>query len=231
MKIRQFANLPGIETSLKIIAASSLAIGVVAGVAAAPAGAVLLTAPGNLSFNDGVLNTAGIINPVAGNTFTATFNNTGFNLVSVATGSFAPLFTPLGPKTVSSPSVNFLYASGQNYTLQSNLDFNFGTAGLLRIASGSTFLDTAQGATHSNFSLVGTAGSFITPDSIATPLTLSSFNFDVDNDVANPSPNGSYSLVASITPTAAVPEPFTVIGTLIGGTAAFRRRKTLASKN
>ena len=66
----------------------------------------------------------------------------------------------------------------------------------------------------------------------STPLSLTSFNFAVDNldssNLLNPSPDGSYSLVASVAPpTTAVPEPFTIIGTIVGGTAAIRTRKKL----
>lgn len=35
----------------------------------------------------------------------------------------------------------------------------------------------------------------------------------------------------TVTPTTAVPEPFTIIGTLVGGTAAFRMRKKLAQRD
>ena len=54
MKIKQFASLPSIET-LKIVAISSLAVGVAAAIPAAPAQAVVLNT-GELVFQDGTSN-------------------------------------------------------------------------------------------------------------------------------------------------------------------------------
>jgi hypothetical protein len=221
MKIQQFANFPSINT-LKIAAISTLAIGATATISAAPAGAVFLTS-GQLAINDGALNTTGTIP----GPFTSTFNGTNAAIVSTATGSFAPLLLPLGAKTVTLDTVGFVL-SGANYASTDSLVFNFGAAGQLTIASGSLFSNTpALAPNRSNFNYLGTAATFTNGADVSN-LIVTSFNFDVDNlantNPLNTSPNGSYSLVAT-----AVPEPFTIIGTIIGGTAAFRMRKKLSN--
>jgi hypothetical protein len=190
--------------------------------AAAPAGAVLLN--GGIGFSDGTLNTLGTIpGPI-----TATFNQDGAAIISGVNtfGSFTSLFAP-GAKNVLSDTVG-LVVFGATYVSTDDLVFNFGTSGRLVVPTGSAFSVAASSfiTSHSNFTYLGTAGAFITTDSVATPLTITSLNFDVDNTPLGTvaSPNGSYSIVA----TAAVPEPFTIVGTIVGGTAAFRMRKKLA---
>ena len=49
----------------------------------------------------------------------------------------------------------------------------------------------------------------------------------IANDSAYNDNSGAYNVSGSITPAAVVPEPFTIIGTLVGGTAAVRMRKKL----
>ncbi|WP_310482153.1 PEP-CTERM sorting domain-containing protein [Chamaesiphon sp. VAR_48_metabat_403] len=68
----------------------------------------------------------------------------------------------------------------------------------------------------------------------STVVNFTSFSFEVDNIdntnlTLNPSPNGSFSVVATVPGATTVPEPFTIIGTLLGGTAAMRMRKKLAA--
>ena len=256
MQLKQLSNgSNSIETSFKsssltqVLAIGTLAIGASVGIAAAPAHAVFIT-NGQFAFNDGVLNTADtvpfdprnaivtpgskIITPVLGNEFTATFNNKNVVIVGTALGDFSTLFpNPTSP--VTSSSVGLRYDSGSNYKTTGELVFDFGTSGTLSIASGSTFLNTPQGVSHSNFAYQGTTASFVNNFN-TTIIPITSFNFDVDNiassNPANTSPNGSYSLVTSIIgapPSTAVPEPFTIIGTLVGGTAAVRMRKKLAA--
>jgi hypothetical protein len=223
MKITKFINSTSIKT-LKIAAISSLAIGAAATMSAAPAGAVLLT--GGIGFSDGTLNTVGTIP----GPFTAQFNRDGAAIVSGVNtfGAFTSLFAP-GAKNVLSSTIG-LVQSGANYASTSDLVFDFGTSGKLVIPNGSLFSSAPSAilTAHTNFAYLGTAGTFTTTDTISTPLTVTSFNFDVDNSPLGTvaSPNGSYSLVATT-----VPEPFTIIGTIVGGTAAFRMRKKLASKN
>ena len=51
------------------------------------------------------------------------------------------------------------------------------------------------------------------------------------NDFQSPDNAGGYSVNGAVTAAAAVPEPFTIIGTLVGGTAAVRMRKKLQAVN
>jgi hypothetical protein len=254
MKIKQIANLPAIAASLKIVAASSLAVGVVAGVSAAPASAVVI-APGSvLAFNDGLLNTSGTLTPgTTGSTFQGTFTGNGAAIVSQASGTFASIFaavpptsTSTGAKFVTSNPVTFQQVGtsatvpgGIDYAPTTALTFNFGSGGILTVPTGSRFLyspavSTGTGVGRSNFNIYinPSFGGTFTNGSDVTNLNFTSFSFDVDNFdntnlTLNPSPNGSFSLVATVP--AAVPEPFTIIGTIIGGTAAFRMRKKLSS--
>lgn len=229
MKLNHFANLQ----TLKIAAVSTLAIGAAATMCAAPAQAAVLT--GGVGFNDGVINVIGTIPSAPGpGSFIATFNNDGVLLTPAASksGSLGALF-PTSIKSVATSSVGLSYSSGSNYVTTNDLVFDFGAAtGTLTIASGALFLDTPNSAgSHSNFTYQGTAATFVN-NGDPTTLNLTSFNFDVDNlpSSINSSPNGSYSLIATVAsagPTTAVPEPFTIIGTLIGGTAAIRTRKKL----
>jgi hypothetical protein len=217
VKINHFANLQ----TLKIAAVSTLAIGA-ATICAAPAQAAVVT--GSLAFNDGALNTSGNIP----GSFTTTFNNVGAAIVSASSGSLNGLL-PTGAKSISASSVGLSF-NGTNYSTTNDLVFDFGSPGKLTIATGALFLDTVS-TSRSNFTYLGNTATF-TNGTDVTALNVTSFNFDVDNlpntSPSNPSPNGSYSLVASVAPTTAVPEPFTIVGTIIGGTAAFRMRKKVA---
>jgi hypothetical protein len=69
------------------------------------------------------------------------------------------------------------------------------------------------------------------------PWTKQTLTFTADSTsnvlsfLAVGTPNGAppFSLLSSVSVTpASVPEPFTIIGTIVGGTAAFRLRKKLA---
>ena len=227
MKINHFGNLQ----TLKIAVVSSLAIGGIATIFATPAQAVVVT--GSVSFNDGALNVFGTIPSTPGpGSFIAGFNNDNVAIISRSTGTLGDLFSR-GAKFVASSSVGLSYSSGSNYITTDNLIFDFGNdVGKLTIARNALFSASPNAAgTHSNFAYQNTAATFINGMD-STPLSLTSFNFDVDNlastNPLNGSPNGSYSLVASVVPpTTAVPEPFTIIGTLVGGTAAIRTRKKL----
>ena len=219
-----------------MLAVGILAIGAIVGIVAAPASATAIN-NGQLAFNDGTINTEGTIDPGAGNTFTATFNGTGAAIVSTSSGDFLSILST-GAKSVTTSSVSFLYDTvALNYKSTNDLVFDFGpSSGVLTIASGSAFQDTvALTAGHSNFNFLGSSASFQQGTDPATIIPLTSFNFDVDNlpdtNPANTSPNGSYSLVTDLIgnpSTTQVPEPFTIVGTILGGTAAMRMRKKLA---
>jgi hypothetical protein len=216
MKITQFANL----STLKIAALSTLAMGAAATISAAPASAVVITS-GVLSFNDGAVNQTGSI-PGG---FTALLNGGGFAILTEASGGFATLFPALNPpKAVTPDTVALTYNGGNSYTSTDSLVFDFGTAGRLTIASGNLFTSVAASQpSATTFSLVGTAGTYTTTDSAVTSLNINNLDFTVENTSGRTV--GSYSISASA---AAVPEPFTIIGTIVGGTAAFRMKKKLA---
>jgi hypothetical protein len=237
MKVKQLNNASNsIQSPIltQMLAVGTLVIGASVVIAAAPAGAVVIN-NGQLAFNNGTLNTSGTIVPGVGNTFTATFNGTGFAIISTSNGDFLPLL-PTGPKAVASSSVSFLYDTlASNYKTTSPLVFDFGVgSGTFTIATGSAFQDTVSTtAGRSNFNFLGSSGSF-TNGANTTVIPLTSFNFDVDDlantNPSNLSPNGSYSLVTDIVgrPGTQVPEPFTLVGTILGGTAAIRMKKKLA---
>ena len=241
MKIKQFANLPNIK-ALNIVAVSSLAIGIAASISAAPAQAVSITS-GTLLFTDGALNTnvvgGGSIAPVVGNQFTVNFNGVNSATVQADTsGSFVTAGLSAGPRYIASSSADYLFAGGNTYTQVGDLVFDFSQqvtanplVARLTVGNGSIF-STASVGDATTFSFVSGNTTFLTqPDNILSQLLVQQgdFRFSVDNLASNnPAnigiPNGSYSLAAT-----AVPEPFTIIGTIIGGTAAFRMRKKLSN--
>jgi hypothetical protein len=221
---------------------SSLAIGVATAISAAPAGAVSITT-GSLTFSDGAINsTPGGFSPLtgtSGNIFTVDFNRGNLATTTQATGTFATLIPGVSPiQAVGSPispsTGNFAYVSGApvgffDYRLTNvnGLDFNFGSSvGVLNIASNSIFRGSFAGSGNPNFSLNPTPGvATFANGANTTPLVLANFDFSIG---VNPDSTGSFGITVSA-PTAAIPEPFTIIGTLIGGTAAFRMRKKLTS--
>ena len=234
MKIKQFANLPNIK-ALNVVAVSSLALGIAASISAAPAQAVSITS-GTLTFSDGAFNsTPGTsITGTAGNFFTVDFNRGGNTTVTEADGTFGSLIPGVTlinsvSKDVNPSTGNFLYVPGApvgafDYRLTNvaGLDFNFGpTIGNLNIAANSIFRGSFAGGSNVNFSLNPLNIATFTNDGNSSPLNVRNFDFSVSS---NADRTGGYSL--SVT---AVPEPFTIIGTIIGGTAAFRMRKKLSN--
>jgi hypothetical protein len=231
--------------SKHLLAISGLAIGIVTGIYAAPARAVII-APGSiLAFNDGAANTAGTISPATmGNSFTGTFNGTNAAILSNATtGTFNTLFSPLGAKPVNVTSSIFnrvglstTVIGGIDYSNTSPLVFDFGAPGTLTVPIGAFFLadPNVGGAGNTTFQIYTSASAIGAPDFFGTFLNgadstqvqLNDFRFVLTN-AGSPTATGSYSLVATALPAAAVPEPFTIIGTLVGGTAALRMRKKL----
>ncbi len=245
--------------SKHFLTTGSLAIGFVTAISAVSASAVTIAPGSRLAFNDGLLNTSGTIDTTTlGNTFQGTFTGNGSGTVSAASGTFASLLAGVGP-TSTSTGAKFITSNpvvfkqvgfsatifrGIDYVPTTALTFDFGSAGTLTVPADTRFLVTsatsAGTGSRSSFNIYTTPsfGGTFTNDGKITNLDITSFSFDVDNfdntnitnpslPGFNPSPNGSFSLVATV-PTA-VPEPFTIIGTMLGGTAAMRMRKKLAA--
>jgi hypothetical protein len=225
--IRQFAQLGIIKNSFKIAAASSLAIGAAAMIPAAPAQAISFNT-GELDFGVFTSPFASAVNPVAGNSFNVTFDPGGVASIFSATGSFSPTFTSGTTIGSSSPTVNFSNIGGNTYRLNQNLVLNFtaATPTSFTLLQNTTFTETEIFSSGlrvgAGLQLASNAGSFFTNGGIDTNIPTLSFSF---NDTGVPS-GGLF--IAQATPTS-VPEPFTVIGSIVGGTAAFRMRKKLAN--
>jgi hypothetical protein len=165
-----------------------------------------------------------------------------------------PTTTAIGLKFSTSNPVSFEQVGpsstvvGIDYLPTTDLVFTFpntnGTStdpagGTLTLPANTRFLVTTAASSgtgsRSNFNIYTTpsfGGTFKNGSDI-TNLNFTSFSFDVDNfDSTNPiniSPNGSFSFVATVPDAISVPEPFTIIGTMLGGTAAIRMRKKLAA--
>ncbi|WP_310482155.1 PEP-CTERM sorting domain-containing protein [Chamaesiphon sp. VAR_48_metabat_403] len=225
MKISQFVNSSSIKT-LKIAAISSLAIGVAASLPAAPAQAVALNT-GELVFQDGTSNFFEDVTPIAGDTFAVTFNPGSLAFVTGASGSFSGSFpvTPLAYTIASSPATfTFAGINAANtfdYRLTSgNLPFTFTNGTNLTVANNSLFRGSFNANTRGvDFGVINSTGSFFSNSDGLVPTNALAFSFgDIPAGTG-----GSYGIAAS------VPEPFTIIGTIIGGTAAFRMKKKLSS--
>jgi hypothetical protein len=225
ISIRQFAQLGKIGNSIKVAAASTLAIGAAALAPAAPAGAVLLST-GQLAFSDGTSDFYAAGSP---SSYTVNFNPGSLAFVNSATGAFSTSFTQFATAGVTPNSpATFNLVSGSTYSLGSALNFNFNNGINVSINSGSTFSRTMNDAVNGvGFSNQSVTGQVTNADGTVNLQALS-FTF---NDNPNPG-GGGYSITLSPTSgTTAVPEPFTVIGSIVGGTAAFRMRKKLANLN
>ncbi|AFY95106.1 PEP-CTERM sorting domain-containing protein [Chamaesiphon minutus] len=230
MKIKQFTNLLGISTSLKIAAASSLAIGFAAIIPAESVKAVVLNS-GQLVFQDGTTNFFEGVNPVAGDTFAVQFNPGSLAFVTDASESFSgsfpviPLAYTITPSALATFAFDAVNAPNTfDYRLTSgNLAFTFTNGVNLTVANNSLFRGSFNAATRGvDFGVIDSTGSFFSNADGLVPTATLAFSF---GDIPGGN-SGGYSIAAS-----PVPEPFTIIGTIIGGTAAFRMRKKLASSN
>jgi hypothetical protein len=241
--IRQFAKLLSNKNSIKVVAASSLAIGVAATLPVLPAGAVAINT-GTLNFNLTENDFRGDVKTTA--PFDVNFNPSGFASVVGSTGQFSsaslfPTVFPTGSNYGITPSTGtFTYSgAGTTYRLTNDLNFAFNNGVTIRVGNGSTFdftQTTVSSATNPlgayNVNILNSLNSFIingtTPaDSVAIPTSGSlGFVFQATGGT----PGGSVGVTAFST-AASVPEPFTIIGSIVGGTAAFRMRKKLANIN
>ena len=237
MKIERFTNVSDfMKASFKpnslnqLLAISGLAIGVVASISAAPAQAVLLN-NGQLAFSGGTADFFSDVNPGNRDTFSVNFSPSSLAFVDRggATGDFSSAF-PVTPLlyTLSPSTGNFTYVASNvpntfDYRLTNNLPFSFTNGVSLNIASGSIFRGAFNAIDRGvNFGILNSVGSFVSNADGPVPIEGLSFGF---GEIPN-SGVGGYHVSASPT---AVPEPFTIIGTIIGGTAAFRMRKKLSS--
>jgi hypothetical protein len=240
MKIEQSTTLPTFSKSslatnslTQLLTIGGLALGVSVSMPTAPTQAAVLNT-GELVFQDGTSNFFEDVNPVAGDTFGVNFNPGSLAFVTGATGAFgsAPYF-PVTPLAYTiAPSTGTFTFSGVNapgtfdYILTGgNLPFSFNNGVNLTVANGSIFrgaFNNAPGSIGVNFGIISSAGSFFSNIDGQVPTTALAFGFgDVPNGTG-----GSYGVAA-----APIPEPFTIIGTIIGGTAAFRMRKKLSNAN
>ncbi len=123
-----------------------------------------------------------------------------------------------------------------NYTYRTTFDltgFDPSTAKITGLWSSDDYgvnivLNTTNLGGFSNFG----ASSIFTPFSISSGFQsgINTLDFIIDNRGGGPTGLRTELVgTANLGPTSAVPEPFTVIGTLVGGTAALRMRKKLKS--
>ncbi len=250
MKFKQLPDLPALfeifskSASLsKMLVIGTLAMGASIGIPSAPAHAVTLNG-GQVVFTGETTGFLELQNAVADNLFDVTFNfnpdpapGTADNAkVSSASAPFTTYFNqtpngsgsyPLNPQT---QKVAFKYVSGDNkgftYTLDSDLVFAFENSVTLTIKDGTRFVGDNSG-TGVSLSNNSPSGAFYSQGTIDTPVKALSFTL---NDITSGS-TGGYSILAStVEPvTASVPEPLTIVGTILGGAAAVRIRRKLTN--
>jgi hypothetical protein len=139
------------------------------------------------------------------------------------------------PSTITSGIFNF--QAGDTV----NLSFDYG-ANLFdksaTVSLGSLFADTISGNYNGGFTTTFVDGSLTHYSGTFTVGSDFSGALNFASNSLNPNSNGGIildnvnleRLAANVPgPSAAVPEPFTIIGTLVGGTAALRMRKKLKS--
>ncbi|WP_310413978.1 PEP-CTERM sorting domain-containing protein [Chamaesiphon sp. OTE_8_metabat_110] len=248
MKVKQLPDLSALfeiffrYTNLaQILAVGTLAMGASIGISSAPAHGVALNG-GQVVFTGETTGFLELQDAVAGNSFNVTFNfnpdpapGTADNAkVSSASAPFTTYFNqnpngsgsyPLDPQT---QTVAFKYVSGDNdgftYTLDSNLVFAFENSVTLTIKNDTRFVGNNSG-TGVSLSNNSPSGAFYSQGTIDTPVKALSFTL---NDITSGS-TGGYSILAStVEPvTASVPEPLTIVGTILGGAAAVRIKRKL----
>jgi hypothetical protein len=228
MKIQHFCKLTSIKTSLKFIAATSLLTSIVSTMTAAPAQAVRFdTIPNSeLSFGVSTSSFSGNVNPSApGNTFSVTFDPNLQARIIVATGSFAPTFASNTDVASSNPTVTFTNQGGSVYGLNQDLNILLGAATTFTIGQNSKFTETDilnSGGTKvgAGLQLSTAVGTKFVNGGDTTNVPTLSFSF---NDTGLPS-GGLY--ISQSSPTS-VPEPLTIVGTIVGGFTALRMRNKL----
>jgi hypothetical protein len=172
---------------------------------------------------------------VKGSNFSVTFNPSGATTLTGAgitdsMGSTVLGISNFNPTPVGT-STSFTYVSNSGndyiYKLANNLVINFKNNLSFRLAGGSLFTGqiTGTGTTQTvNLALASGIASF--KDGVdVTDFESLAFSFSDIPNGNNPG-RGNYSINGTF---ASVPEPFTIIGTFVGGTAAVRMRKKLTS--
>jgi hypothetical protein len=230
MKTERLTNSPSFKASLRInsitkaIAISGLAIGAAAMLPVAPAGAVLLST-GTLAFTDG---TADFFSSPAQTSYTVNFNPSGTARIETANGAFGSTFGANENRTITPSTGIFNLVSGTTFSLASPaLNFTFPTSNgtIVSIAPGSTFTRTVNNDNGVGFANLDVTGTVSNPDGTVN-LQQVAFTFSDIIGVGG----ATYGIgISPVNPVAAVPEPFTVIGSLVGGAAALRMRKKLAN--
>jgi hypothetical protein len=224
MEVRYFSKLTSIKTALKLIAATSLVTSIASAMTTAPAEAVRFdTIPNSeLSFGVSTSSFSSNVNPSApSNTFSVTFDPNFQASIFVATGSFSPTFT--GGTTISSnsPTATFTNQGGSVYNLNQDLNILLGGSTTFTIGQNSKFTETDifSGTTKvgASLQLANVVGAKFVNGSDTTNIPTLSFSF---NDTGLPS-GGLY--ISQSSPTL-VPEPFTIVGTIMGGVTALRMR-------
>jgi hypothetical protein len=235
MKVNQTNNLADSiarylhsTTLAHIFTIGSLAIGISAFIATAPAQAISLE-NGDLTFGRGINNFLADVDPIAGDTIDVTFSSP--TDVSSVNGSLVPFFNqpqpPLYDFSNPLPTARFNYvsggASGFVYELIGNINFNFDNGVSLIVASGTLF-NGSRNIGSVTLSTIDKAGSSFQNDRDTTPLKALSFGLNAIGGDAT----GAYSVIASTQPPTSVPEPLTIVATMFGGAAAMRLRNKLA---
>jgi hypothetical protein len=168
-----------------------------------------------------------------GGNFTIDFNTPSTNAsifsntltVPSGTNTASPL-APSSFQSISSPTGTFTKNTASTFTLSNALSFAFGSGTTVNIASGNPFsLNSLNGgAVNFGFTNGNGIGTILNGADGTTAQVLS---FTVGD--GSTTGGGNYGIVAGPVDPTAVPEPFTVIGTLVGGAAALRMRKKLAN--
>ena len=222
--------------SKRLLTICGFAIGAAA-ISAAPAGAVAITG-GSLNFN---LTTGDFYQNVnTANPFNVSFNPSGFASVAFASGGFNTAPTNFFPTVFPAPGSTYAIApstgtfqytgAGTTYRLTNQLNFAFGNGVTIGIGPNSTFDFTPTtgtgvvGSEGFNVNILNAAnpGTAIVNGTDSVPLQSLAFTFSDQLNVGGGT--GGIGVSGTAVP---VPEPFTIIGTLIGGTAALRMRKKL----
>ncbi len=224
--------------SKRLLTICGFAIGAAA-ISAVPAGAVSLS--GDLGFTGVTASFAPSVGSTLGSPLIVNFNTTTTtpvtpfsSTINSASGSFSALPTFAGAKplfaTAAPRQGTFSLVSGSGntatYSLASNLDFTFTNGLTLTVGQGSLFrggLTAGASVNSASLDLISNVNSIFSLAGFdPTPIQSLVFGF---GDTTQQS-NGQYLISASNFSTP-VPEPFTIIGTIVGGTAALRMRKKL----